>query len=497
MKKTNSTDSTVSALQSEVHHLTATMQKLIKHNSALQQRVQEQEERMAAREAQWSEERDQLSSPRTPPQPLQQRAVSATTSRQLSMETEVEPEVGNDVYADLEASSVMQGDISVLGNEGSVAMTLSVSPKASDTRFAFPLDPYPEAPILQVKSSTTSEGPYHAPVMLDTIQFSDRLPSQAKPKQHVGSDSGAKESGPVAKPLAATGSKVSGSVNEPESVDDSIVSLSLPPPSPTHDRSTDTKTAGGCFPLEVREGDGVLLLQTPTAAAAAALHTPSRVPSDGFQRTNPAPVVIGSDERGPFASATATAHSSVAVTATTPASGAASAQTPHSSTTGVVSSEALRMFESRLQQQQRQFESELAGMKGSILAEVMSQSERGFGDRIRAVESRVVQIGTLREAIMVLSEEHQALTSAHRKIEMEEKAYQSAYMTGIEQISGVVERCFEKVDEFSTETNALSTKSIAVLEGNVQALTESMRVNVCPPHTSSTMPRLYVLFGVL
>jgi hypothetical protein len=100
----------------------------------------------------------------------------------------------------------------------------------------------------------------------------------------------------------------------------------------------------------------------------------------------------------------------------------------------------------------------------------------------------MVQISTLTEAVMVLSQEHRALTEAHKKIEADEKAYQDAYLTGIESISKVVDKCFTKVEEFSTESTALSAQNILTIEENVDALQKLVQVSLfcvftsCIPH---------------
>lgn len=498
MRKTDGTDTQVNALESEVHHLTATMRKLVQQNTALLQRVQAQHDELEASKVQWEEFGI---APRTSQRSIRSAAMTPA-NHQHSTESEAETMVEDGVF-DLDAqSSFLNGEMSLLVHEGSLGPT----PTAVGERRMFTSNAPTPVHIIEVCNGddveiNTTETSFHAPVMLDEI-LAEQDSAKTRPrkrKNHQQLDNSTltvKAPSSEAQSLALSDVKTShpASMSQSDTAYSHIHSPSVP------DVSDAGAVANGLDDaIEVLGVDSMSLSETSASQPpAGAPHTPPHIRS-GFQRTKQdrsAPVgVLGTGisstaaldiiptapTRQGMQSPSEAKQTFVVDTSARPVTSATSVETIAANKMISVSAEAiaaegLKMVETRLQQQQQHFDMELASIKDSILAEVLDRTEKGFGDRIRAVESRGVQIGTLREAVMVLSEEHQALSIAHRKMEADEKTYQNAYITGIEQISAVVEKCFAKVDEFSMETNALSVKNISTLEGNVAALQENLQV---------------------
>lgn len=502
LKKSDQSESQVSALQSEVYHLSGLVKKLQHQNQHLVDKVRLQEEHITAAQSEFSlhsSRREMQPPPSTPPPdklgeglPLTPTPTTgvgeAAVSRQQSQDDESECEP---LYHLDALSGLPEQTVSLVVNEGS-QMEDGAADSAitvDETRFGF--SAVPDDPVVfgasveegkenaktvggeerrtQQPSSVPvpPEPPTFAPVMLDQIDMTQHPP----PSSSVPVVSKTPESHPQRR------------------------DVSLPPhrdPPPPGSPAVPALSSSGNDPT-LDEGS----LQIASVKPVGAPHTPSRMRQQAlFRRSSSMPVpsppsetslpdaAPSVDDAGP---STPERGVSMTMASRPPIVGAQSSTSPTTPLRGVaIKYEAFQQqiqqqLQQHLQQQQENLELQqqrqlahteqyLSKMKVSVAEEVTSRCEKSFGDRIRALESHMVQISTLTEAVMVLSQEHRALTEAHKKIEADEKAYQDAYLTGIESISKVVEKCFTKVEEFSTESTALSTQNILTIEGNVDSL---------------------------
>eukprot|EP00602_Paraphysomonas_sp_CaronLab_P003553 CAMPEP_0185028650 /NCGR_PEP_ID=MMETSP1103-20130426/14512_1 /TAXON_ID=36769 /ORGANISM="Paraphysomonas bandaiensis, Strain Caron Lab Isolate" /LENGTH=980 /DNA_ID=CAMNT_0027563133 /DNA_START=89 /DNA_END=3028 /DNA_ORIENTATION=+ len=108
-----------------------------------------------------------------------------------------------------------------------------------------------------------------------------------------------------------------------------------------------------------------------------------------------------------------------------------------------------------------------------VVSEQQKKNE-AFESRISALESKVAIFPTLHEALLVLSQEHGTLTAAHQKLVEQSKATEQRFLAAIDQISGVVEKCLERVNDLSNETTAMNASHISALEVDTIALKETV-----------------------
>ena len=499
LKKMDTSEDQFSSLQKEVHYQSGVIKKLQQQNSSLQQQLETVQVEASVLWTRPSLEDSHGSLSGTsrvslpPPDPCAAASVAVREpsvppphgSEPLSARLPAMPPRDMDTE-DMDSLSELRGDMSVIAQEGSVGM--DSPPGTADTSIAIMREDAFPGDVGGV-AGEGGPGRTYAPVLLSSLDPSFPPPSAGvdgasvlalpPPRtEHISSQRFPTEHTLMAAPQTSSSPSLPGAAASAEAP---VALAQTPTPAPAPP------------PAEVRADQSAETLSSQPTEAPLPPEDPAAGTQPGSPPPTPRPRSIPTQQSQELSVSMSPPDNTKRADPVPPALAPTALWQQHHVEHLFHEQQQLLLQQWHLQQQQysqqleelrkelhKQVSEEIAesraSLSGELLVDLIRRAEMRFGDRIRAIESSQVQIGTLTEAVMVLSQEHGALTESNRRIEEDQRAYQNTYLAGIEQIASVVERCFQKVEEFSSESTALGAENIRAIEEDLQGLRVSVQV---------------------